>query len=107
MANIWKLRCSVCGRLYDADDVQYTCPVDGQVGTLDVLYDYEALKAQIDRDAPRVEPSMWRYRDLLPPGTEEIINTALQKTPDERYQRGSQMAADLRSLLAKSAAAGA
>jgi hypothetical protein len=41
----------------------------------------------------------------LPSGTEEIINTALQKTPDERYQRGAQMAADLRSLIAKSAAA--
>ncbi len=73
MANIWKLRCSVCGRLYDPDEVQYTCPVDGQVGTLDVLYDYDALKAQIDRDAPRTEPSMWRYRDLLPLGAESVV----------------------------------
>ncbi len=73
MANIWKLRCSVCGRLYDPDEVQYTCPVDGQVGTLDVLYDYDALKKQLDRDAPRTEPSMWRYRELLPLGAESVV----------------------------------
>ena len=66
MANVLKLRCSICGRLYDPAEVQYHCPVDGQIGTLDVLYDYEALKTRIDRDAPRTEPSMWRYRDLLP-----------------------------------------
>ncbi|MEP7294528.1 MAG: threonine synthase [Chloroflexota bacterium] len=61
-----KLRCSICGREFSPTEVQYTCPVDGQIGTLDVLYDYDALKSQLDRDAPRTEPSMWRYRDLLP-----------------------------------------
>ena len=54
------------GANFRPDEVQYHCPVDGQIGTLDVLYDYEALKTRIDRDAPRTEPSMWRYRDLLP-----------------------------------------
>ncbi len=73
MANISKLRCSVCGRLYDPDEVQYTCPVDGQVGTLDLLYDYDALRATLDRDALRTEPSMWRYRDLLPIGAESVV----------------------------------
>ncbi|MFN8450361.1 MAG: pyridoxal-phosphate dependent enzyme, partial [Anaerolineae bacterium] len=66
MATVTQLRCSICGRTYSPDEVPYTCPVDGQVGTLDVLYDYPALRASIDRDAPRAEPSMWRYRDLLP-----------------------------------------
>lgn len=66
MANVSRLRCSVCGREYSPDEVEYTCPVDGQIGTLDVLYDYDAQKAQLDRDAPRSEVSMWRYRDLLP-----------------------------------------
>jgi threonine synthase len=66
MANVLQLRCSVCGRVFSPDEVQYTCPVDGQIGTLDVLYDYEHLRHHIDRDAPRTEPSMWRYRDLLP-----------------------------------------
>lgn len=66
MANVSKLRCSVCGREYAPDEVPYCCPVDGQIGTLDVLYDYPALRATLDRDAPRGEGSMWRYRDLLP-----------------------------------------
>lgn len=66
MANVLQLRCSVCGRVFSPDEVQYTCPVDGQIGTLDVLYDYEQLRQHIDRDAPRSEPSMWRFRDLLP-----------------------------------------
>jgi threonine synthase len=87
MANVLKLRCSVCGRLYDPAEVQYHCPVDGQIGTLDVLYDYDALKTQIDRDAPRTEPSMWRYRDLLPLSPDALVpplrvgNTPLYSAP--------------------------
>ncbi len=73
MANVLKLRCSVCGREYSPDEVQYTCPVDGQVGTLDVLYDYDALRGQIDRDVARTESSMWRYRELLPLGAESAV----------------------------------
>ncbi len=68
MADVLKLRCSVCGREYAPDEVQYACPVCGQVGTLDVLYDYALLRTQLHRDqliSNRVQ-SMWRYRDLLP-----------------------------------------
>jgi threonine synthase len=73
MANVLQLRCSVCGQTYQPGEVQYHCPVDGQIGTLDVLYDYEALRSQIDRDVPRTEPSMWRYRDLLPLAPESLV----------------------------------
>ncbi len=73
MANVLQLKCSVCGRVYSPDEVQYTCPVDGQVGTLDVLYDYAALKSQLDRDAPRSDSSMWRYRDLLPIAPDTLV----------------------------------
>lgn len=65
----------MCGREYAPDAVQYTCPVCGQVGTLDVLYDYPMLKAKLDRDqlsASRVQ-SMWRYRDLLPLSPEAVV----------------------------------
>ncbi len=73
MAKVLKLKCSVCGHEFSPDEVQYTCPMDGQIGTLDVLYDYDALKSSIDRDAPRTEPSMWRYRDLLPIGEKSPV----------------------------------
>ena len=68
MATIKELRCPICGRNYNANEVQYTCPACGDVGTLEVLYDYDALKAQLDREALRNNPiqSMWRYKALLP-----------------------------------------
>lgn len=75
MANIQKLRCSICAREYAPDEVAYTCPVCGAVGTLDVLYDYDVLRASIDRDAISAsrEMSMWRYKPLLPVGGESIV----------------------------------
>ncbi len=68
MAVILELRCPLCDRRFSPDAVAYTCPSCGEVGTLDVLYDYEQLKAQLDRDALRNRrmQSMWRYRELLP-----------------------------------------
>ncbi|MCB9453593.1 MAG: threonine synthase [Anaerolineaceae bacterium] len=74
MATIKELRCTVCGRSYQPDEVQYFCPACGQVGTLDVLYDYEALKTQLDRDALRTQKEwMWRYRALLPLAAESRV----------------------------------
>lgn len=68
MAEILKLQCVVCGHVYQPEAAMYTCPACGEVGVLDVLYDYAALRAQLDRDALRtvIEPTIWRYRDLLP-----------------------------------------
>jgi threonine synthase len=67
MTSILELRCPICDRTYAPDAVQYTCPTCGEVGTLDVLYDYGALKTQLSRDALRNElQGMWRYKDLLP-----------------------------------------
>lgn len=68
MADIKELRCPICNRTYSPLDVTYTCPQCGPVGTLEVLYNYEHLKAQLDRDELRneLQQSMWRYKSLLP-----------------------------------------
>lgn len=68
MADILELKSTVSGRSYPPDSVQYFAPEDGQVGTLDVLYDYAKLRASIDRDklTTKTDRSMWRYRELLP-----------------------------------------
>ena len=68
MAVIQELKCTVCEKSYQPDEVQYTCPDCGEVGTLDVLYDYDNLKTHLNRDelALSTDYSMWRYRDLLP-----------------------------------------
>lgn len=74
MAIVKELRCPICDRAYALDAVQYTCPVCGEVGTLDVLYDYEALKASVDRTGIAAGPnSMWRYKALLPIQPESAV----------------------------------
>lgn len=68
MADIKELKCVIGGCSHQLDTVTYTCPEHGELGTLDILYDYEALKSTIDRDeisASRVMTS-WRYKPLLP-----------------------------------------
>lgn len=75
MAQIRELRCPLCNRSYGVDEVQYTCQHCGQVGTLDVLYDYDSLKTQLDRDALRSgEQSMWRYKALLPLESDAVVS---------------------------------
>jgi threonine synthase len=75
MAEMLKLRCSICEREYSPNAVQYTCPTCGQVGTLDVLYDYAALRHSLDRDYYSFlnEPTIWRYRELLPIAPDAIV----------------------------------
>jgi len=68
MAEIKELRCAVGGCAYSRDAVTYTCPAHGELGTLDILYDYQALRSGLDRDelgaAGRTD--CWRYHALLP-----------------------------------------
>jgi threonine synthase len=89
MADVIGLRDTVTGRMFGPDELDYFNPEVGQVATLDVLYDYERIKATIDRDQLRTtfEPTMWRYRDLLPISSETTVPplsvgwTPLYRTP--------------------------
>ncbi len=65
---VTELRCVICDQAYDPAEVQYTCPACGQVGTLDVIYDVDAIKATISRDdlANNADSTLWRYRALMP-----------------------------------------
>ncbi|MFQ3534953.1 MAG: threonine synthase [Aggregatilineales bacterium] len=58
-------QCALCGRVYALDAVTYTCPRCGAVGTLDMCYDYTALRRAI-APAQLSGFSMWRYAPLLP-----------------------------------------
>jgi len=69
MGDIVSLRCVSCGREFSPDEVEYTCPVCGpRRGTLEVLYDYDALRKTITRGYFERERdySIWRYLPLLP-----------------------------------------
>ncbi len=59
-------QCSICGATYTPNEVTYTCPVDG--GNLDVVLDYEGIKARYTFEDIRAqrEPSLWRFLPLLP-----------------------------------------
>lgn len=58
------LKCRECGRMYPAEAI-YVC--EFCFGSLEVDYDYDAIKAGISREKIEKGPkSIWRYRDLLP-----------------------------------------
>jgi threonine synthase len=65
---VTELRCVICGRSYNPVDVPYTCPTCGQVGTLDVIYDVNAIKNAVTKEdiARNPDPTLWRYRALMP-----------------------------------------
>jgi threonine synthase len=66
------LRCLRCGRAHEVDEIEYVCdcrPNQGSdMGTLDVIYDYEAIQRVIDPARLALDPdtSMGRYAPLLP-----------------------------------------
>ena len=59
-------RCSLCQTEYAPGDITYTCPKDG--GNLDVVLDYDVIKAKYEPDdiLSRNDLSLWRYLPLLP-----------------------------------------
>ena len=68
MSHVLGLRCVLCGAEYAQDQAAYVCPEHGDAGILDVVYDYPAVARVLTREAlaARAEPSLWRYRELLP-----------------------------------------
>ena len=67
MAQPVELKCVLCGASYAPGEVEYTCPVCGLDGTLDVLYDYEEAARTMTKGAlVGRERSLWRYEEILP-----------------------------------------
>jgi threonine synthase len=57
----------LCGAEYDLAEIDYVCPLHGNDGIVDVRYDYDLLRATVDRATlGDGETSMWRYEALLP-----------------------------------------
>ena len=65
MRNVKYCKCVKCGREYPAAPDITTCECGG---ILDVIYDYEYIKMKLSKDtlANCPDPTMWRYRALLP-----------------------------------------
>jgi len=84
------LKCIHCGRRFATEEVDYYCPACGyHDGILDVQYDYEAAREEINAEAlaSNRELSMWRYLPLLPVSSPDLIPhlqvgwTPLYETP--------------------------
>jgi eukaryotic-like serine/threonine-protein kinase len=67
----------------------------------------ETVATLMYRIANAPHPPIEQARADLPSGCRAIVDKALEKDPNKRYQRGSEMASEIRALLAKAAAAGA
>ena len=63
MKHILGLRCVICGKLYQPDDVLYVCPKHGNEGILDVEYDYAVIEQP---PVTNFKDGMFAYRSLLP-----------------------------------------
>ena len=60
-----KMRCVECGRIYNTNEMVYSCASCGS--PLEVEYDYEAIKNIFTKEEIEVRKrTIWRYRELLP-----------------------------------------
>ena len=65
------LRCKECGHLYPLGP-RHVCE-DVCFGPLEVVYDYERIRARVSRATIEAGPvSIWRYRDFLPVAADPI-----------------------------------
>ncbi|GHV96292.1 threonine synthase [Spirochaetia bacterium] len=66
MRNVKAAVCIKCGAEYAAGNDTYTCKKCG--GVLEIVYDYDYIKSQLNREklAARKDFSIWRYLELLP-----------------------------------------
>ena len=68
MQHVIGLKCTICGKTYGVDEIDYICPEHGDDGIVDVLYDYDAIRDNISREtlAENHHRTIWRYKPLMP-----------------------------------------
>src|SRR5687767_13588198 len=66
MDHVIGLQCSICSEIYQPGEVQYVCPKHGNDGNLNVIYNYDLVRAQWHSQKPNYGQGMWRYKALLP-----------------------------------------
>ena len=68
MNHIKHLKCLICGKEYQPDEIDYVCPDHGNEGIVDVVYDYDVIAQNISPESLQNsdDETIWRYRPLLP-----------------------------------------
>jgi threonine synthase len=79
------LRCRECAHPYPAEAL-HVC--EWCFGPLEVVYDYDAIRAVVSRESIAAGPlSIWRYADLLPAAAEGAVSLGAGFTPLVRADR--------------------
>lgn len=75
MGDVKELECVICHKKYPPNYTETYCPSCGPNGILDVHYDYGPIANSFSKEslAYRREPTLWRYREVLPITKEEAI----------------------------------
>ena len=68
MNHVKHLKCLICGKEYQPDEIDYVCPDHGNEGIVDVVYDYDVISQNISPESLKNsdDETIWRYRALLP-----------------------------------------
>ncbi|MCB0154108.1 MAG: pyridoxal-phosphate dependent enzyme, partial [Anaerolineae bacterium] len=68
MNHITGLKCLICGKIYQPDEIDYVCPDHGAEGIVDVQYDYDLIDRQWSKGdlLHSTDFTIWRYAPLLP-----------------------------------------
>ncbi|MFQ5802599.1 MAG: threonine synthase [Candidatus Methylomirabilales bacterium] len=74
MGTVTSLTCVLCSAVYQEGPSLYACPACGDLGTLRVSYDYDAVRTKMTREwfGRRPFTHQWRYLPLLPLGLPEV-----------------------------------
>jgi threonine synthase len=85
MGRVLARQCVRCERMFAEGEELYLCPMCGIQGILDIQYDYDTIEEGgfgPERLAADRDPTMWRYRELLPIGDRaEIPTVSVGGTP--------------------------
>ncbi len=67
MKYVKNFECTVCHKIYDKNELIYTCKECGEKGILDINYDYDEIKKIVNKAyfKNNTDFTMWRYKDLM------------------------------------------
>jgi threonine synthase len=73
------LKCRQCGRTYQAEPI---AACEDCWAPLEVIYDYDSIRAEVPRkQVESRQPTMWRYKELLPVTGEPCVGRPTGFTP--------------------------
>lgn len=84
MSYLTGLKCLRCGRQYPTGKMFRGCPActGTKCSNLTPTYDYDAIRKAFRRELlSQRAPTMWRYREFLPPQDDNIVTLGEGMTP--------------------------